>query len=276
MPPPTLTSYPPSLVSLHATRSTLFMKCASCAGGMDIPIIGPPPTGTGLVSHNMAVPCPHCGFIITHEQLRLDRMVNDLADLHYQRCSFLPGLGPGHGPDAPTPLASEAFSRAMVEGVTSRFFRFRPLWYHNARTDPRISTGAVGEVTGWTVKRTIEAIMNEIIKEGLARPIFQENMMKTDVKTARGILRKSLARYARVYSESYLPTISFDLGSAIMRQAAFVGNMEKIGWLEVSRWRHAIYPDRFYLLQKAAARYRELKPCLTANSPQTPSLISCR
>lgn len=237
------------------------MNCAACGGGVEIPLIGPPPTGTGLVSHNMAVPCPHCTFIITHEQLRLDRMIRDLAELHYQRVYFLPGLGPRHGqgPGSPSPAGSMAFSRAMVEGATSRFYGYKPLWYDNAKTDPPITTGAVGERTAWTVKQSIEAIMNEIVKEGLVRPIFQKNMIDPDIKKTRATLRKALARYARVYSETYLSTITFDLGAAIMRQASFVGNMEKIGWLEVSRWRDPVNPERFYLLQKAAARYRELR-----------------
>ncbi|TXT14463.1 uncharacterized protein COLE_00656 [Cutaneotrichosporon oleaginosum] len=250
-----LATHPNSLVALHDTRSALWMSCAACGGGVEIPVIGPPPTGTGLVSHNMAVPCPHCTFIITHEQLRLDRMIRDLAELHYQRVPFLPGLGPGHQMDTLTPAASVAFSRALVEATTSRFYGYKPMWYDNAKTDPPITTGQVGERTSWTVKHTIQSMMNEIVKEGLIRPIFQNNMMGTDVKTTRATLRKALARYARVYSETYLPTISFDLGAAIMRQASFVGSMEKIGWLEVSRWRDAGNPDRFYLLQKAAARY---------------------
>lgn len=256
-PPFAYTTHPTILVSLHATRTTLWMRCASCAGGVEIPVVGPPPTGTGLVSHNMAVPCPHCGFVITHDQLLLDRMVRDLADVHYQRSTYLPGLAPSGGPDGLSPTAAVAFSRALVEGATSRFMGFRPLWYDNAKSDPMITTAAVGERCGWTVKGAIEAIMNEIIKEGLVRHIFLEDMVSPDTKHARALLRKALARYARVYSESYMPTISFDLGAAIMRQAAFVGNMEKIGWLEVARWREVTEPSGYYLLQKAAARYRE-------------------
>ncbi|BEI84052.1 hypothetical protein CcaverHIS002_0406560 [Cutaneotrichosporon cavernicola] len=260
-----LTAHPDSLVALHDTRSTLWMNCAACGGGVEIPIIGPPPTGTGLVSHNMNVPCPHCSFNITHEQLRLDRMIRDLAELHYQRVPFLPNLGPGREAGALSHPASLVFSRAMVEGTTSRFYGYRPLWYDNAKSYPPITTGQVGERTSWTVKQTIEAIMNEILKEGLMRPIFQNQMLGSDVKTARATLRKSLARYSRVYSETYLPTVSFDLGAAIMRQASFIGSMEKIGWLEVSRWRDAILPDRFYLLQKAAARYHAFLDLMSVN-----------
>ncbi|GMK53869.1 hypothetical protein CspeluHIS016_0104550 [Cutaneotrichosporon spelunceum] len=250
-----LTSHPDSLVALHDTRSTIWMNCAACGGGVEIPIIGPPPTGTGLVSHNMNVPCPRCTFNITHEQLRLDRMIRDLADLHYQRVSYLPNLGAGRDVDSLTQEASIAFSRAMVEGTTSRFYGYKPFWYDNAKSYPLITTGQVGERTGWTVKQTIEAIMNEVVKEGLLRPIFQKKMLGSDTKATRARLRKALARYSRVYAETYLPTVSFDLGAAIMRQASFIGSMQKIGWLEVSRWRDVTDPSRFYHLQKAVARY---------------------
>lgn len=244
-------SHPSSLITIHPRETTVSVPCPACDDVFPIPVIGPPEPGRGFIAGDMDVQCPSCGFHVTHEKLRFARMVRDLADFQKGRIPYVAGLGPDDSILPPLLLdGSETLSRALITAIEESVFRGQP-------QIGTLKALEVGNLLNWSMEEARKLMRYAFHSKPVLKFYMLQGGGNQRNPSYRRILAVSARRWMRIHSEGHGGLASLDLGAAIMRQAAFVGSMEGIGWLATARWTDANDPHRFYLLQKAVARYRE-------------------
>lgn len=257
LPPSAFASHPIPLVSLHPLKTMVPVTCISCKTKFNVPLIGPPAPveGGGYMSSQMDIGCPHCFFRVTHAKLRFARMVRNLADVQSGRIQYLAGFGPSHTTIGTSDLSlnlagSIAFSQMLVQACMAGLYRQKG-------PESIIDPMEVGTACDWSMDSARTNIVQFAVNLKLVWLVCKEQVLGNgSVKHYRLVFASALRRWYRVNGEGSGGLASLDLGAAIMRQAAFVGSMENIGWLATERWRQPDDPHRYYLLQKAAARYR--------------------
>lgn len=255
---------------------------------VNIPLIGHPIEaggGGGLATPSFTHPCPNCELIVTHSALRAGRYLRDLRDLQTEtpRTKYLAGLGRiPHLSTLATVKARERISKVLVYAA---WWVSAPESYKDERVapvaddvlqryKPPMNVAAVGDKYGWSQELVRGAIMEVTTTNTLFASVWKDRLLDRSSFVHKRALAGCLQRMDRVYNAGNGGFTGVDLGPAIQRQGGFVASMSELGWLDVKRWRDESNPNRFYFLQKAAARYREFHDEITIDS-QTPSSTSC-
>lgn len=250
-PPPSYGSHPASLVTIQPMESAVAITCPECSVKFEVPLLGPPTAGSSFVMPDMNIPCPRCSADVTYQKLRVARMLRDLRDVKAGRIQYMAGFGPDETTKPPLSQDSSVYlSRALVKATDKGI-------YSNFASSP-IDAAAIGRVLEWSMNNAGLHIVQPALKDKLIGDAQELQLLGPLPRpTYRQIFARAFQRWRRVHGEGFGGLPSLDLGAAIMRQAAFVGNMESLGWLQTSRWTRQDDPNRLLLLQKAVARYRE-------------------
>jgi hypothetical protein len=243
-PPPAYSTHPINLIEIHPVNTCIDIRCPKCWTALKVPLLGPEERPRGFATNEFQWVC-NCGMVINHEALRVDRFLQDLADFDNRAFPYLAGLG-----------RAVARNVGTTPGITISACIVNAARLYSG-TD-YIDTVKLGAAAGWTFAGIRQTIFVYAQKHRLYRPVYLFHVFDTNIAYARKAMSAALRRLGRVYS-GRKGLASIDLGAAVMRQAAFVGSMERIGWLNIDRWTKGTDPTRFYLLQKAAGRYREFR-----------------
>jgi hypothetical protein len=196
----------------------------------------------GYATSQFEMVCP-CGFKINHEALRVFSFFLDLKRHCDCKIPYLAGLrAPGIDAHGVTECIRRAAQR-IHDGSERVTVQSVQGWAERASFT---MLGARTSVLDWAAQNRAY----RQLRQASLDPAKFKLMVRKDLPLA-------LRKMGRVYS-SRNGVVSLDLAAAVMRQAAFVGSMERIGWLDIDRWTKGTDETRFYLLQKAAARYRKL------------------
>jgi len=227
-----------------------------------VPLLGAETIPQGYATNDFILKC-QCGLLITRETLRVGRFLRDLVRADQKRAAeipFLAGLGEQISFGKDTTQAGEALTEVLV-GVAYRLSG-------DAR---ELDASHLGDVCGWTFQGVRTSLLGLAAKDHLYLPLLKGSAFGTSGRvTFRQLLGSALRRLGRVYAD-HDGIASLNLGAAVMRQAAFVSSMERIGWLNIERWTQSTDETRFYLLQKAVARYRGYMSRAHTDSRRVPS-----
>lgn len=251
--------------------NTVSLPCPRCQTYIAIPLIGHPTAAGG--SGGLATPtftheCPNCQLAVTRSALRAGRFLRDLADLQLPnpRTEYLAGL---YKIDGATSIACKYKARERISKALSlaAWWVVAPQSYQDTYVKPNaadvlkrikqpMDIVAFGDEFGWSQGRVREAVTKVMRDNTLLQSVWDDRLLSWTSMGHRRNLTAALQRVNRVYNAGLGGFTSIDLGPAIQRQAGFVTSMSEIGWLDMARW-HGDSPNKFYHLQKAAARYRE-------------------
>lgn len=149
------------------------------------------------------------------------------------------------------------------------------------------STGDLTHMVGPRVSSAIAELLKHAVEEwtpsDLGRFVFnwkfREVEAKLDAMLNDGSLERSTPhvsykfsnirlRFGRMYAAyAHHGMAGLSLGPAIMRQANFIDQMARMGWLRPGIWEGGI--EAVFLLQKTAARYHAFLDLMVA-APQVP------
>lgn len=276
-PPPALDAHARTLVALSRTQSCVPVNCPQCYTAIDLPVIGLPSAGGGLALPVMSFRCSTCQLLITHQVLRVGRFLRDLLRVRAGTIPHFAGLGDNSHSNIKNAYGIP-MSQALVNTAITKVMN-----PHNLHIDlSAVSVGDLGNKLEWSQDKVREKIFEQTVNDGGFIPIVEASLegksgrttRRVQINVSRQTMSGAIMRLNRVYSVGTGLDHSLELAPAIIRQASFVTNMQKIGWLGIHRWTNPQDPGRYYFLQKSAARYREWELILSgchADSIQTRS-----
>lgn len=201
-----------------------------------------------------------CGLKVTHEALRVGKVINQILAIHDKTMSFMPGYGlvPQTGAFSPTAgemsinlkdiiITPEIRALIVTGGVEgSRVFR-----YPNAADQPQIRY-KLGDQFDWSLTKMQDHIQVQV-KAGKMKPVQGQGLMthrRNNGKYFEEFGKRMSKMHASYVSGSIWAGFSVELAPAIGRQMNFVHRLQAMGWLTSEGVKD-------FLLQKSVARYRE-------------------
>lgn len=249
---------------------TVLIACPRCEASVNVPLIGRWPVkagggggGGGLATRMFKHECSSCNLSITRSALRAGRFLRDLRELQLQlpdrQTNYLAGIG--NIEDGKPPIrTSHALSLAAWWAATPQSYKDT----HAAPTTKDVlkpffgepmDIVAFGDAYDWSHEQ-IRQTINEVVRtNALFQSLWDDKLLSWTAVGHRRNMTTAIQRMDKVYNSGTGGFTSIDLGPAMQRQAGFVDSMAGLGWLKVQRW--LVGENRFYVLQKAAARYRE-------------------
>lgn len=185
--------------------------------------------------------------------MRFVRVIQDIADVQAHRIPYLAGFGPDYSlKPALTLGGSKTMSRVMAATAATP----NADYYSPSNISPgRISVKATCTAYKWTRRQAEESFLSKA-KKDMRRTLSYGSVLGVAwPREYRRVVNTAYDRFQRIYWHGHVGFTSLDLGEAILRQAAFITNMESIGWLKTSKW-CLEDPENQFPLQKAIARYR--------------------
>ncbi|KAL1407994.1 hypothetical protein Q8F55_004791 [Vanrija albida] len=267
-PPPALNAHAWTLVALSRTQSTVPVACPKCLTAVSLPVIGIPGAGSGLALPDMSFTCSVCHLVLTREVLRVGRFLRDLLRVRAGLIPHLAGMGDNAYADVKKEYGipmSQALLNTALTSVMNPYKAYIDL--------SGLTVGELGDKLEWSQDKVREKLVEQTTKDGGFIPIVEGKLSGVRGKfrrslalgSARAGISGAIVRLNRAYSVGTGLDNTVDLAPAIMRQASFVTNMQKIGWLQMNRWTNDQDPRRFYFIQKAAARYHAFLDLMNAH-----------
>ncbi|KAJ4304674.1 hypothetical protein N0V90_000201 [Kalmusia sp. IMI 367209] len=208
--------------------STKYITCPGCKQGLSVPYTCPPArstpesmetylsSDTGYASKGFRETCSQCSLIITHEQLRVGKLIGDISNLRIHKRP-LPG----------TILDSRGVPQMTNKnkniGTHDAFFPNRVVEKLDKFTPNQLRKN-VETLTIVSLKGTFQNILTS--KQDIAWANSDQHNPEWLAKESRIAIRRMLSHYWDNSSP-----FGLDLVGAVVRQANFVQKMAKINWL---------------------------------------------
>lgn len=235
-PPPAYETHARHLIEIHPVETKVRIKCFFCKREHDVPLVGTPDS-PGYATTKLYYRCTNCFRYITHEKLKIRRLCDDLVVAR-------------RGNTCLAGISDFKFGRSCL--TVSQCL---------AGTAWSMTAAQLGDYMGWSFSGIRTYVLAQAIKDRRLRPLRDQKYWGKSPKQFRRNMRASLSAIGKAYADTEL-FASLNLAAATQRQASFISNMERIGWLDIGRWDQG----EFYLLQKAAARYHAFLDLMRAHS----------
>lgn len=234
-PPPAYETHARDLIEIHPVETKARIKCYYCRKTGNVPLVGTP-RSPGYATTKMNSRCTNCFKYNTHEKLKIRRLCDDLVAAN-TGITCLAGVS-----DAKFRRWGPKLSQCLAQAA----------WFTDAIQ--------VGDHMSWSFSGIRTYLLAQALKDRRLLPLRDPKYWGVRPKEFRKNMRASLAAIGKAYADTELFS-SLNLAAATQRQASFISNMERIGWLDIGRW------DRgeFYLLQKSAARYHAFLDLMCAH-----------